>query len=175
MLNMRELIPWARGRDVTSGRRIEHPLVAFQREMDRLFDDFWRGFDMPLLGRPERIGGSLSPRIDIGEKDDQIVVSAELPGLDEKDVEVTLTDNVLSIRGEKKLEKEEKERGYTYTERSYGSFERRIPLDVDVLSEKVSAAFKNGVLTVTLPKNPEAQGHVKRIAIGGGESEQKAA
>jgi HSP20 family protein len=88
---------------------------------------------------------------------------------------VTLTDNVLSIRGEKKLEKEEKERGYTYTERSYGSFERRIPLDVDVLSDKVSAAFKNGVLTVTLPKNPEAQGHVKRIAIGGGESEQKAA
>ena len=175
MLNMRELIPWARGRDVTSGRRVEHPLVAFQRDMDRLFEDFWRGLDMPLLGRLERTGGSVAPRIDIGEKDDEVVVSAELPGLDEKDIEVTLTDNVLSIRGERKLEKEEKERGYTYTERSYGSFERRIPLDVEVLSDKVSASFKNGVLTVTLPKSPTAQGRVKHIAIGAGEREQKAA
>ena len=175
MLNVRELIPWTRGREVTSGRRIEHPLVAFQREMDRLFEDFWRGFDLPLVGRPERIGGAVSPRIDISEKDDEIVVSAELPGLDEKDVEVTLTDNVLLIRGEKKLEKEEKERGHTYTERSYGSFERRIPIDAEVLSDKVSAAFKNGVLTVTLPKSPEAQKHVRHIPIGAGESEKKAA
>ena len=175
MLNMRELIPWTRGREVTSGRRVEHPLVAFQREVDRLFDDFWRGFDLPLFGRPERMGGTVSPKIDISEKDDEIVVTAELPGLDEKDLEVTLTDNVLSIRGEKKLEKEEKERGYTYTERSYGSFERRIPLDVEVLSDKVAAAFKNGVLTVTLPKSPEAQKNVKHIPIGAGESGQKAA
>src|SRR5512132_2350253 len=176
MLNVRELIPWGRGRDVTSGRQVEHPLVAFQREMDRLFEDFWRGFDMPLLGRLERTGGSVSPRIEIGEKDDEVVVSAELPGLDEKDIEVTLTDNVLLIRGEKKLEKEEKERGHTYTERSYGSFERRIPLDVEVLSDKVSAAFKNGVLTVRLPKSPEAQKHVRHIPIGVAiESEKKAA
>jgi HSP20 family protein len=176
MLNMRELIPWTRGREVTSGRRVEHPLMAFQREMDRLFEDFWRGFDLPLVGRPERIGGAVSPRIDISEKDDEVVVSAELPGLDEKDVEVTLTDNVLLIRGEKKLEREEKERGYTYTERSYGSFERRIPLDVEVLSDKVSATFKNGVLTVRLPKSPEAQKHVRHIRIGGAiESEEKAA
>jgi HSP20 family protein len=176
MLNMRELIPWTRGREVTSGRRVEHPLVAFQREMDRLFEDFWRGFDLPAFGGPERIAGSVSPRIGISEKDDQIVVSAELPGLDEKDVEVTLTDNVLSIRGEKKLEKEEKERGYTYTERSYGSFERRIPLDVEVLSDKVSATFKNGVLTVTLPKSPEERKHVRHIPVGGAiEGEKKAA
>jgi HSP20 family protein len=176
MLNMRELIPWTRGREVTSGRRVEHPLVAFQREMDRLFEDFWRGFDLPLFGRPERIAGSVSPRIDISEKDNEVVVTAELPGLDEKDVEVTLTDNVLSIRGEKKVEKEEKERGYTYTERSYGSFERRIPLDVEVLSDKVSAAFKNGVLTVTLPTSPEARKHVRHIPIGGAiESGKKAA
>jgi HSP20 family protein len=175
MLNMRELIPWTRGWEVTSGRRVEHPLVAFQREVDRLFDDLWRGFDVPLFGRPERMGGTVSPKIDISEKDDQIVVTAELPGLDEKDLEVTLTDNVLSIRGEKKLEKEEKERGYTYTERSYGRFERRIPLDVEVLSDKVAAAFKNGVLSVTLPKSPEAQKNVKHIPIGAGEGGQKAA
>jgi HSP20 family protein len=83
--------------------------------------------------------GSTSAR-----KIDDIVVSAELPGLEEKDVDITLTDNVLLIRGEKKLEKEEKERGYTYTERSYGSFQRRIPIDAEVLSDKVSAVFKNG-------------------------------
>ena len=115
--------------------------------------------------------GSTSAR-----KDDDIAVSAELPGLEEKDVDVTLTDNVLLIRGEKKHEKEEKERGYTYTERSYGSFERRIPIDAEVLSDKVSAVFKNGVLTVTLPKSPEAQKHVRRIPIGGAaESAAKAA
>jgi HSP20 family protein len=175
MLNMRELIPWTRGREVTSGRRVEHLLMAFQREMDRLFEDFWRGFDLPLVGRPERIGGAVSG-IDISEKDDEVVLSAELPGLDEKDVEVTLTDNVLLIRGEKRLEREEKERGYTYTERSYGSFERRIPLDVEVLSDKVSATFKNGVLTVRLPQSPEAQKHVRHIPIGAAiESEKKAA
>lgn len=115
MLNVR------RGRELPSERTIEHPLVMFQREMDRLFEEFRRGFDLPTLARGERMGGYLSPRIDISEKDDDIVVSAELPGLEEKDVDVTLTDNVLLIRGEKKHEKEEKERGYTYTERSYGS------------------------------------------------------
>ncbi len=176
MLNMRELIPWSRGREVPSERTIEHPLVMFQREMDRLFEEFRHGFDFPTFVRGERTGGYLSPRIDISEKDDQIVVCAELPGLEEKDVDVTLTDNVLTIKGEKKLEKEEKERGYTYTERTYGSFERRIPIDAEVLSDKVSAAFKNGVLTVTLPKSAETQKHVRRIPIGGaGESEKKAA
>jgi HSP20 family protein len=176
MLSMRDLIPWTRGREVPGERAIEHPLVMFQREMDRLFEEFRRGFDLPTLTRGERIGGYLAPRIDVSEKDDEIIVSAELPGLEEKDVDVTLTDNVLLIRGEKKQEKEERERGYTYTERSYGSFERRIPIDAEVLADKVSAGFKNGVLTVTLPKSPEAQKHVRRIPIGGAiESEKKAA
>src|SRR5512132_383535 len=112
MLNVRELIPWGRGRDVTSGRRVEHPLVAFQREMDRLFEDFWRGFDLPLLGRLERTGGSVSPRIDI-EKDDEVVASAELPGLDEKDIEVTLPGNVLAIRV-KKSSRRKRRRGVTH-------------------------------------------------------------
>jgi HSP20 family protein len=176
MLNMRELIPWTRGREVPSERVVEHPLVMFQREMDRLFEEFRRGFDLPMFTRGERAGGYLAPRIDVSEKDDAVVVCAELPGLEEKDVEVTLTDNVLLIRGEKKQEKEERERGYTYRERSYGSFERRVPIDAEVLADKVSAGFKNGVLTVTLPKNPEAQKHVRRIPIGGAtESEKQAA
>ena len=108
MLSMRDLIPWTRGREVPGERAIEHPLVMFQREMDRLFEEFRHGFDLPTLTRGERIGGYLAPRIDVSEKDDEIIVSAELPGLEEKDVDVTLTDNVLLIRGEKKQEKEER-------------------------------------------------------------------
>ena len=167
MLTMRDLIPWSRGRDVAAGRTAEHPLVSFQRDMDRLFEDLWRGFDAPLLGRSDRTKAMISPRIELKEKDDEIVVSAELPGLQEKDIEVTLTDNVLSVRGEKKLEKSEKEEGYVYSERSYGSFERRIPIDAEVLSEKVTAQFADGILTVTLPKNPAGKGHARRILIGG--------
>jgi HSP20 family protein len=78
----------------------------------------------------------------------------------------TLTDNVLSIRGEKKHERKEEEKGYTYSERAYGSFERRIPLDAEVLADRVEAKFADGVLTVTLPKNPQAKGHARRIPIG---------
>ena len=119
----------------------------------------------------------ISPRIELKEKDDEIVVRAELPGLHQEDVEVTLTDNVLSIRGEKKQEKTEKDEGYTYSERSYGAFERRIPIDAEVLGDKVSAQFADGVLTVTLPKNPAAKSQARRIPITGeaAKIEQKAA
>ena len=175
MLSMRELIPWSRGREVTGGRGVEHPLMTFQREVDRLFDDLWRGFDLPTAFRRERIGGMLSPRIDVSENDNEIIVTAELPGLGEKDIDVTLAENVLTLKGEKKLEKEEKDRGYSYSERSFGTFERRIPIDVEVLSEQVKAAFKNGVLTVTLPKAPGAQKHIRHIPIGGVAHEQRQA
>lgn len=167
MVTMRDLIPWARGRDVAAGRIAEHPLMSFQREMDRLFEDVWRSFDAPLLARGERPSAMISPRIELKEKEDAIVVAAELPGLKEGDVEITLTDNVLAIRGEKKLEKTGKEEGYTYSERSYGSFERRIPIEAEVMADKVSASFADGVLTVTLPKSAEARPTVRRIPIGG--------
>lgn len=166
MLTMRDLIPWSRGRDVAAGRAAEHPLTAFQREFDRLFEDLWRGFDVPMPGRGERATMMITPRIEVTENEKEIVVAAELPGLQDKDVEVTLTDNVLSIRGEKKEEKTEKEEGHTYSERSYGAFERRIPIDAEVLAEGVSARFADGVLTVTLPKHPDATPHTRRIPIG---------
>lgn len=166
MLTMRDLIPWSRGRDVAAGRAAEHPLMAFQREFDRLFEDLWRGFDVPAPDRGERTATMITPRIEVTEKEKEFIVTAELPGLQEKDVEVTLTDNVLSIRGEKKLEKSEKEEGYTYSERSYGAFERRIPIEAEVLAENVVAKFADGVLTVTLPKHPDAKPHVRRIPVG---------
>ena len=175
MLNMRDLIPWSRGRELSGGRPAEHPLVSFQREMDRLFEDLWRGVDVPTFLRGERSGGAISPRIELSDKPEHLVVRAELPGLEEKDVEITLTEGALVIRGEKKLEKEEKEEGYTYSERAYGAFERRIPLEFEVLGDKVTAEFANGVLTVTLPKSPRAMASARRIAIGKAPAEQKAA
>ena len=173
MFGMRKLIPSGRGREVAPGRHgWEHPVNMFQREIDRMFDDAWRGFDLPAFGRGER-GGLVSPRVDVNETDDKILVTAELPGMDEKDVELLWSDNVLTIKGEKKAEHEGKERGYTYTERSYGSFERRIPIDSEVVSDKFGATFKNGVLTVTLPKTPEARKHFTRIPIHGEVEEKK--
>lgn len=167
-MNMRDLIPWSRGREFPAGRAAEQSLASFQRDVERLFEDMWRGFDAPLFAHAGNAAGTLSPRIEVKEKDDAIVVAAELPGLDEKNVEVTLTESVLTIRGEKKVEKETdgKEKGYTYSERSYGAFERRIPLDAEVMADKVTADFTNGVLTVTLPKSSHAQEKARRIEIG---------
>lgn len=167
MLTMRGLIPWSRDRDIAAGRAAEHPLMSFQRDMNRLFEDLWRGFDAPVPSRSEGMAATMiSPRIELKERDAEIEVCAELPGLKENDVEVTVTDNVLSIRGEKKLERKEEEKGYTYSERSYGAFERRIPLDAEILADRVEAKFADGLLTVTLPKNPVSRGHARRIPIG---------
>jgi HSP20 family protein len=147
-------------------------MVAFQHEINRLFEDFWRDFDLPMSGRAERGRGFVTPKVDVSEDGKEIVVAAELPGLDEKDVEVTMSDKALIIKGEKKAEREERERGYSYRERSYGAFQRAIPLDVDILADQVTATFKNGVLTVTLPKSPDAQREFKKIAISGAGEEK---
>jgi HSP20 family protein len=163
---IRDLIPWGRGREMTASRGEEFsPFLTLHREMNRLFDDVFRGFDLAPLGGSrlsERVMGW--PNIEVSETDKDVKVTAELPGLDEKDVEVELANGVLAIKGEKKTETEDKER--RFSERYYGHFERRIPVE-DVDQDKVSASFKNGVLTVTMPKTAQAQSNVKRIAING--------
>ncbi|TIM60616.1 MAG: Hsp20/alpha crystallin family protein, partial [Mesorhizobium sp.] len=106
------------------------------------------------------------PSVEISDSEKEIRVTAEIPGMDEKDVEVMLDDGVLTLRGEKRSETEDKERHFS--ERFYGRFERRIPLGYEVEEDKVNAAFHNGVLTVTLPKTERAQSKAKRIAISGG-------
>src|SRR5579884_1549799 len=162
---MRDLIPWSRGRDVSVRRGEDNPFLTFHREMNRLFDDVFRGFDLVPLGA-DRVfdGGGGWPSLEVSETDKEIKVAAELPGLDEKDVKVELADGVLAISGEKKTETQDE--GRLFSERYYGRFERRIPVE-DVDEDKVSAAFKNGVLTVTMQKAPQAQAKVKRIAING--------
>jgi len=160
-----DLIPWRkkvpveRREETLSGE--EHRLTLFQHEMNRLFDQFFRGFDLAPFGGE---WAAFSPQVDVVEKDDEIVVSAELPGLDDKDIDVSLSNDTLTIRGEKKEEKEEKGRSYYRAERSYGSFTRSIPLPGEVDASKVDAVFQKGVLTVTLPRSGEARAR-KKIAV----------
>jgi HSP20 family protein len=159
---IRDLIPWNNDRRDLSVRRSEegNPFLALHRQMNRLFDNAFRSFDLAPFGNFDRQIGW--PTIEVSQTDKDVKVTAELPGLEENDVQVELASGVLAISGEKKTETEDKER--QYSERYYGRFERRIPVD-DVDEDKVNASFKNGVLTVTLPKSPGAQQKVKRIAI----------
>jgi HSP20 family protein len=130
--------------------------------MNRLFDDVFRGFDDARFWG----GRGVWPSVDVEETEKEYRVTAELPGLEERDVEVLLQDGLLTVRGEKKLESEGKNR--SYSERFYGRFERQITLDRDVDEGAVKATFKNGVLTVTVPKNERAA--TKRIPINAGKA-----
>jgi HSP20 family protein len=155
-MNLRSLIPIARDRNVA---RSDNPFVSLQREIDRLFDDFTRGFPAFSSGG----SGDLLPNMDVTETDKQIEVIAELPGLEEKDVQVNVADNVLTIRGEKKMEKEEKDKSYRLVERSYGSFVRSLELPAGVNADTIKASIEKGVLRVTVPKPAPAQ--VKKIDV----------
>lgn len=160
------VIPWRKGREVSAPRSEElTPFVNLHRQVNRLFDDVFRGFDVSPFGSDRLFeGGTGWPSVEMSETDKELIVAAELPGLEEKDVQVEFVDGVLILKGEKRTEIEDKER--RFSERTYGQFERRIPIEgVDV--DKVSAAFKNGVLTVKMPKLPEVQSKVKRIAVNG--------
>ena len=137
---MRALAPWT-GTDV------------FKREMDRLFDRFFE----PRWDEFELVG-EWAPRVDVSETKDAVVVKAEMPGMEQKDINVELENQVLTIKGEKHQEKEEKGERFHRTERSWGAFSRTFRLPAAVEGGKVNATFKNGVLTVTLPKAPTARG-----------------
>lgn len=141
------------------------PFFRLQHEMNRLFDDAFAGFGMPAAFRGEGADGRL-PRIDVRETDKAIEIEAELPGVDEKDVDVQIRDDVLTIRGEKKFERaDEKEGDWRVSERSYGSFSRSMTLPFSVDPGAVEATFKNGVLKLALPKSREAEAETRRIPI----------
>jgi HSP20 family protein len=169
-MTFKDLIPWTRGRGVSVPRGEElNPFYSLHREMNRLFDEAFRGFDLTpferegWMERPfgSHEGGAGWPRVEVGESETEWKVTAELPGLEEKDVEVELAPGVLVIKGEKRTET-----GDTrwFSERFYGRFARRIPFE-DIEADQVAATFKNGVLTVTLPKSASARENVRRIAI----------
>jgi HSP20 family protein len=154
------------------------PFESLRHEIDRLFDDVTRGFaGLPSYRRLADFGPSwpwesassvAAPAVDVAEKEKEYQVTAELPGLDENNVQVTLVDDVLTIKGEKQEEKEEKDKNYHLSERRYGSFQRSFQLPPGIDQSKIEANFRNGVLTVVLPKAPEAQAKTKKIAIKAG-------
>jgi HSP20 family protein len=160
------LTPWRERFGLRHGERErEHPLDVFHRDFNHLFENLARGFDLPMFGRYETPFGAMTPTMDVTEDEDRFHVAVELPGMDEKDVEVVLSDNVLTIKGEKRVETEETEKPYAYMERSYGSFRRSIPLDFEVVTDKIDATFDKGVLTIDLPKTAEAKKAYKKIPV----------
>jgi len=164
---LKELIPWKKNENSLSVHRdAGDPFQSFSREMDRLFTDFLGDFP-GRMSLANRSFGAFMPSMDVKETEKEITVTAELPGMEQKDVEVTLTEGVLSIKGEKREEHEE-EKGDTYrSERRYGAFERALPLPADVEVDKAKAEFKKGVLKVVLPKSEKAQANRKRIPVEG--------
>jgi len=162
-MQIKDLIPWSRKEvEGAPSRRSEEPVLSLQREMNRVFESFWNRFERPLMGVD---GGFGAPRADVVETEKAVEVSVELPGLDAKDLQVSLTEDVLTIKGEKKAEREESATGRYLSERSYGSFYRAISLPPGVATDGAKAEFKKGVLTVSLPKTPEAQAKVKKIEV----------
>jgi HSP20 family protein len=147
------------------------PFEALRNEVDRLFDDFgtdfWRPPFRPLAAFeqswPRKFAAA--PAVDVAETDKSYEITAELPGMDEKNVEVNVANGGITIKGEKKEETEEKKKDYYVSERCYGSFERYFTLPEGVDASKIEATFKSGVLKVTLPKTPEAQKPAKKIEV----------
>lgn len=144
---------------------------SMRQEMERLFDRF-STFDLAPLGRsiehfwPRPNGGSmLSVSVDVAEDDKAYKLTAEVPGIEEKDVDVSVAEGVLTLKGEKRAEKEEKNKNHYVCERSYGSFQRSFALPADIDADKIEASFSKGVLTVTIPKNPKALPASKKIDV----------
>lgn len=152
----------------TLTRRYRDPFAQMREEMDRVFDSF---LGRNMFGRPPAIPSLstaevIAPDIDIRENDKEITFEAELPGIDEKDVQVTVRDGILSLKGEKKSERDEKKETYHLVERSFGSFERSFRLPDTADQDKINADFSKGVLRVVVPKSAEAVQAEKKIPIG---------
>ena len=148
--------PWAGGSPFSFMRR-------FSEEMDRLFEDFGFGRGLSRFGDVER--SVWSPQVEVFERGGQLIVRADLPGMTKDDINIEVTDDALTIRGERREEREENEEGYYRTERSYGSFYRRIPLPEGASAENANAAFRDGVLEITMPAPQRAEQRSRRLEI----------
>jgi HSP20 family protein len=139
--------------------RVAHPAVPLVDEVNRLFDDFFRDYPTATSA------ASFVPSLGVEETAESVRITAELPGLEEKDFELSVEDGVFLLRGEKRSETSSEKGGWSRTERSFGRFERRLALPAEIQADKASATFKNGVLEVTLPKQPEAKPKAHAIPI----------
>ncbi len=153
-----------------AARRAWPPFESLHDEIDRLFDQFSFGWPRLATGHRavepfRRAAGALDVAVEVAEDEKGYTLTAELPGLDEKDIEVALTDDAITIKGEKREEKEEKKKDCYFSERSFGAFQRAFVLPDDVDHDKIAAEMKKGVLTVTMPKAPEAQKKSRKLDI----------
>jgi len=152
-----ELTTWKPFRELAPFRDFER----MRKEMDRFWDSFLEG----TMRRRGEDGTEWFPSLDVSETKNELVVKAEIPGMDSKDIDISLSDGMLTIRGEKKYEKEEKEENYHFIERSYGTFSRSVSLPRDLKHDKISASYKDGVLRVVLPKSEEAKKKEIKIKV----------
>ncbi|HLX64029.1 MAG TPA: Hsp20/alpha crystallin family protein [Planctomycetota bacterium] len=161
-MSIRDLVPWSRGKSPSLAPRESYdPFVSLRDEMNRLFDNFHNGFELA----PFAESSGWMPRVNVTENDKAILVSAELPGMEEKDIDVSYEHGMLTIKGEKKQEHEEKGKNFYRSERSFGSFQRSIELPCEVEEGKIEAQYKKGVLNLTLPKTKESIGKSRKIPV----------
>lgn len=165
-MQIKDLIPWGRDRNSTPQKTNdgETAVATLQRDINRVFDDLWNRMERPFANGAGLMS-VFGPSTDVAEAGEEVEVSVELPGMDESDIDISVSGDTLTIRGEKKAEREEKKSGYYLAERSYGVVYRTIPLPPGVDPDKASAEFKRGVLTVKLPKTAEAQARIKKIDV----------
>jgi HSP20 family protein len=165
-MTINDLIPWKKSEKLPVRRQEANSIFQLNNDFNRIFESF---FENPWSLRPfdafEANLNDFMPRLDVNETDKEMIVSVELPGMDEKDIQISLEEGVLTISGEKKIEKQEKSHSFHRMERSYGSFTRQVALPVDVDEDAVSATFKNGLLNVTLPKKQLSLSQGKRITV----------
>lgn len=154
------------------------PLIDLRKEIDQAFANVMKGWPQvwdkdpfkafKAFAAPDALGrGGLSPNVEVAEADGAYEITAELPGLDEKDVEVTVQEGLLTLSGEKKAEREEKKKDYYLSERGYGAFKRTFRIPDDVEGDKIAAAMKKGVMTITMPKSAESKAKARKVAISG--------
>lgn len=158
MMNLRDLTPWrSRSSD------LEHPVTAMHREMDRLFSNFFDHSHLPAVFSSQ----ALSIDLDVSETDDTVTVKADLPGLEEKEIDVTIDNGVLTIKGERNSEHEEKDEKTKVhlVERAYGSFQRSLSLPSAIDETKVKATFDKGVLEIVVPKKAEAKRTARKVEV----------
>ncbi len=164
-MHIKDLLPWAHKDEVPRAKdEDEHPVAELQRDMNRVFENFWTRFENPFAPAGLSAGASVL-RSDVVETEDAVEVSVELPGLSDDDMEVTLTGDSLTIKGEKRIDRRDEKKGYYISERSYGIVQRTIPLPPGVASEKAEATMKDGVLTVRLPYSEDARSKTKRVEV----------
>lgn len=145
-----------------SKKDYENPMAGFQKEMNQLFNNFFTESPFAAMKWNEE---TFNPKVNVAETDTNVQITAELPGMEEKDIDVSLAENTLTIKGEKKKESEEKNKNFHRVERSYGYFQRSLPLPAEVEVDKVAANFKNGILNITLPKSQASKAKSKKIEI----------